>query len=104
MPDTIETELTVSSIFDPYFHVTNSGEMVDISWNSEVMRDVVATLEAGYCSHTFNYHNKHCDKETTWYDYVDINSINIHNHYEPLPATEEILNDVEVIILPDYQT
>ena len=26
MPDTIGKELTVSSIFDPYFHVMNSGE------------------------------------------------------------------------------
>ena len=30
--------------------------------------------------------------------------INIHSHYEPLLATEEILNDVEVVILPDDQT
>ena len=30
--------------------------------------------------------------------------INIHSHYEPLPATEEILNNVEVVILPDDQT
>ena len=62
MPDTIETKLTVSSIFDPYFHVTNSGEMVDISGNSEVMSDVVTALEAEYCSHTFNCHNKYRDK------------------------------------------
>ena len=34
VPDTIKTELTVSSIFDPYFHVANSGERVDISRNS----------------------------------------------------------------------
>ena len=37
MPDTIETELTVSSIFDPYFHVTNSGEMIDITVKWVVM-------------------------------------------------------------------
>ena len=39
----------------------------------------------------------------TWYDYVGINLINIQSHYEPLPATEEILNNVKVIILPDDQ-
>ena len=54
MPDTIEKELTVSSIFDPYFHVTNSGEMVDVSQNSEVVCDVVDALQSGYCSHTYN--------------------------------------------------
>ena len=100
MSDTIGTKLIVSSIFDPYFYVTNSGEMVDISRNSEVMSDViVVVLEAEYCSHTFNYHIKHCDKDTAWYDYVDINSINMSTHYEPLPATEEILNDIYSYLL-----
>ena len=87
MPDTIEIKLTVSFIFDPYFHVTNDGKMVDISRNSEVISDVVAALESEYCSNTFNHHNVHCDENTAWYDYVDINSINIPTHYEPLPAT-----------------
>ena len=104
MPDTIETELTVSSIFDPYFHVTNSGEMIDISRISELVSDVISALQSEYCGHTFTCHNEHCDTETTWYDYVDINSINIHSHYEPLPETEEIVNNVEVIVLPDDQT
>ena len=94
MPDTIKSELTVSSIFDPYFHVTNSGEMVDISRNSEVVSDVISALQSEYYGHTYNWHNEHCDNGTTWYDYVDFNSINIHTHYEPLPVTEEILNDV----------
>ena len=104
MPDTIETKLTVLYVFDPYFHVNNSGEMVDISRNSEVMSDGVAVLEVEYCSHTFNCHNKHCNKDTDWYDYVDINSVNIPTHYEPLPVTEEILNNTKVIIVPDDQT
>ena len=101
MPDTIETELIVSSIFDPYFHVTNSGEMVDVSRNSEVVCDVIAALESEYCSHIYNWDNEHCNKGTTWYDYADTNSINIHTHYEPLPVTEEILNNIDVVILPD---
>ena len=67
MPDTIETELTISSMFDPYFHVTNSGEMVDISRHYKVVGDVVSTLQSEYCGHTYNCHNEHCDKETTWY-------------------------------------
>ena len=104
MLDTIETELTVSSIFDPYFHVTNNGKMVDISRNSEVIINVVSALESENCGNTYNRHNVHCDKDTAWYDYVDINSINIPTHYEPLPATEEILNDTKVIIIPDDQT
>ena len=104
MPNTIETELTVLSILDPYIHVTNSDEMVDVSCNSEVVSDVIAALKSEYCSHTYNQHNEYCDEDTTWYDYVDINSINIHNHYEPIPATEEILNNVEVVILPDDHT
>ena len=78
--------------------------MVDISRHCEVVSDVVSALQSEYCGHTYNCHNEHCDKETTWYDYVDTNSINIHDHYEPLPATEEIMNDVELIILPDDQT
>lgn len=41
----IEKELTVSSIFDPFSHITNSGEMVDVLRNSQVMSDdVFATL------------------------------------------------------------
>ena len=104
MPNTIETKLTVSSIFDPCFHVTNDGEMIDISRNSEVVSNIVAALESEYCSNTFNCHNVHCDEDTAWYDYVDINSINIPLHYEALPATEKIRNNTEVIIVSDDQT
>ena len=104
MSDTIETELTVSSIFDLYYHITNSGDMVDVSTNSEVISDVVAALESEYYSHTFNCHNGHCDKETEWYDYVNINSVKIPTHYEPLLATEEIINDTKVIIVLDDTT
>ena len=104
MPDTIGKELTVSSIFDPYFHVTNSGEMVDVTQNSEVRGDVVAALQSEYCSNTYNRHNEHRDTSTEWYDFVDINSIGIQHHYEPIPATEEIINDTETIILSDDQT
>ena len=78
--------------------------MVDISRNSEVISNVVAALESEYCSNTFSRHNVHRDEDTAWYDYVGINSINISTHYEPLSATEEILNDTEVIIIPDDQT
>lgn len=104
MPSRIETELIISSVFDSYFHVTNSDEMVVISRNSEVICDVISALQSEYCGHTYNQYNEHCDRDTTWYDYVDINSINIHSHYEPLSATEETLNNVEVTILPDDQT
>ena len=104
MPDTIKTELTVSSIFDPYFHITNNGDMIDVTKNSDVIGDVVAALESKYCGNTYNHHNMHRDKDTAWYDYVDINLINIPTHYEPLPVAEEILNDMEVIIIPDDQT
>ena len=62
IPDTIETKLTVSSIFDPYFHVINSGEVVDASRNSEVVGDVIAALEPEYYGHTYNQHNEHCDE------------------------------------------
>ena len=65
--------------------------------------DVIATLESEYCSHTYNQHNEHCNKGSTWYDYVDINLINIHIHYDLLPLTEEIMNNVEVVILSDDQ-
>ena len=54
MSDTIEMELTVSFIFDPYFHVTNSSEIVDILRNSEVASDVTSALESEYCGHTYN--------------------------------------------------
>ena len=67
-PDIIEKELIVSSIFDPYFHVTNSGEMVDVSQNSEVVGNVVSALQSEYCNHIYNQHNEHCDAGTTWYD------------------------------------
>ena len=54
MPDTIEKELKVSSIFDPYYHVMNLREMVDMTQNSEVISDVVAALQIEYCSNTYN--------------------------------------------------
>ena len=78
--------------------------MVDVSRNSEVISNIIAALEFEYCGNTYNHHNIHHDKDTAWYDYIDINSINIPTHYEPLPATEEILNDTKVIIIPDDQT
>ena len=104
MPDTTETESTVSLIFELYFHFTNSDEMVDVSRNSEVIGDVIVALKSEYCSHTYNWNNEHCDEVTTWYDYVDISSINIHTHYEPLLVTEEILNNIEVVIFSDDHT
>ena len=54
MPDTTETESTVSLIFELYFHFTNSDEMVDVSRNSEVIGDVIVALKSEYCSHTYN--------------------------------------------------
>ena len=36
-----------------------------------------------------------------WYDYVNINAININNHYELIATLSEVLNDVEVMVLPD---
>ena len=70
----------------------------------EMVSDVISALESGYYRYTYNQHNEDHDRDMTWYNYVDINLINIHSHYEALPATEEILNNVEVIILPDNQT
>ena len=46
MPTTIEKELIILLIVDLFFHVINSGEMVNVSQNSEVVRDVVAALES----------------------------------------------------------
>ena len=103
MIDTIKTKLIVSSIFDLYFHITNNGDMVDVSKNRKVISNIVAVLESEYYGNTYNRHNVHHDKDTAWYDYVDINSINIPTHYEPLSATQEILNDTKVIIIPDDQ-
>lgn len=39
-----------------------------------------------------------------WYDYVDINDINIKNHYEPIAGLNEVLNNVEVMVLHDNAT
>lgn len=104
MTNTIKKELTVSSIFDQFSHVTDSDEMIDISHNSEVVSDVVASLESDYYSQINNYHSDHCNKGTTWYSYVDINPIQIHHNYESIVATEKILNEVKVWTLPDYVT
>ena len=104
MLDIIGKKLTVSSIFDPYFHVMNSGEIVDVTQNSEVSSDVVAALQSEYCSHTYNCHNEHCDTNIDWYYFVNINLIGIQHHYEPIPATEEIINGMETIVFPDEQT
>ena len=40
----------------------------------------------------------------TWYDFVDINLIGIHHHYEPIPVTKEIINDTEIIVFFNEQT
>ena len=77
--DIIEKDLTVSLIFDLYFHVTNSGEIINVSHNSEKVSDAISALESEFCSHIYNRHNDHRDEGTNWYNYVDINSIYIHN-------------------------
>ena len=102
--DTIETNLTLSSVFGPLYHITNNGNMVDVSNNNEARVDLIASLESEYCSGSYSYHNCHCDENTVGYDYVDINAININNHYEPIAALSEVLKDVEVIVLPDNAT
>ena len=82
----------------------NLGEIVDVTQNSEVRNDVVAALQSEYCSHTYNCHNEHRVTNTDWYDFVDINSIGIQHHCEPISATEEIINDMETILFPDEKT
>ena len=39
-----------------------------------------------------------CEGETIQVD------ININNHYEPIAALSEVLNDVDVLVLPDHAT
>ena len=104
LADTIETNLTVSSVFGPLYHITNNGNMVDVSDNDETRYDLIASLESEYCRDSFSCHNCHRDEETIWYDYVDINAININNYYEPIAALSEVLNDVEELVVPDSAT
>ena len=83
MMDTIK-KVTVSSIFDKFFHVTNSGEVIDMSSNSKVMSYLVAILEPKYYGKSNNHHNVHHDWNTIWFNYVNMNVINVHCYYEPL--------------------
>ena len=46
LADTIETNLTVSSVFGPLYHITNNGDMVDVSDNDETRYDLIASLES----------------------------------------------------------
>ena len=64
LADTIETDLTVSSVFGPLYHITNNGDMVDISNNNETRYDLIASLELEYCSDSFSRHNCHRDEDT----------------------------------------
>ena len=84
-----------------HFLVTKSDEIINVSHNNEVISNVVSALEFEHCDHTYNHHNDHCDEGTTWYDYLDTSSINIHYHYEPIVETEEIINEVKVLTLPN---
>lgn len=104
MQDMIEKKLTVLSIVDPYFHVTNSGETVEASYNSDEIDDVVSVLQSDYCSHTFYQNYEHHKAGTTWYDFVNINSISIHNHPESISSTDGMLNPVEVLVFSDDST
>ena len=70
LADTIETNLTVSSVFGPLYHITNNGNMVDISNNNETRYDLIASLESEFCSDSFSRHNCHRDEDTVWYNYV----------------------------------
>ena len=62
---------------------------------------MAVALNSEYFGHIYNHHHDHCDEGITWYDYVGINSINIQNHYEHIVANKEILNEVELLTLPD---
>ena len=105
LADTIETDLTVSSVFGRLYHITNNGDMVDVSDNDETRYDLIALLESEYCRDlSFSCHNCHRDEDTIWYDYVDINAINNNNYYEPIAALSEVLNDVEELVVPDSAT
>ena len=78
--------------------------MVDVSNNNETRYDLIASLELECCSDSFSCHNCQRDEDTIWYDYVNINAINTNNYYEPIAALSEILNDVEVLVLPNNAT
>ena len=78
--------------------------MVDVSNINEARIDLIASLESEYCSGSYACHNCHQDENIVWYGYVNINSININNHYEPIAALSEVLNNVEVLVLLDHAT
>lgn len=91
-------------MFGPLYHITNNGNMVDVSNNDETRYDLIGSLESEYCRDSFSPHNCHRDEDTIWYNYVDINAINIKNYYEPIAALSEVLNDVEELVISDNAT
>ena len=64
LADTIETGLTISSIFGPLYPITNNGSKVDVFNNNEIRYDLIASLDLEYCSDSFSRHNCYRDEDT----------------------------------------
>ena len=46
MNDTIEFELTISFVFQTFYHLINPEQLIDISINDGVRGDFIASLES----------------------------------------------------------
>lgn len=57
--DPIESDLTVSSIFQPIYHIRKPEQLVDVFMDNITRSDMIASLEDKYCSHIYNCHNIH---------------------------------------------
>ena len=60
--DTIETDLTVSSVFGPFYHITDNGDIVYIFDNNLASVNLVVSLESEYYSISYSCQNCYCDE------------------------------------------
>lgn len=93
-----KTELSVSSIFQPIYHVKKSEQLIDVSMDNGTRSYLIASLEAEYCSHAYNHHNIHHNDDTIWYDFVDIDAINVCGYDKPIGSNYEIHNDMKFLM------
>ena len=66
--------------------------------------NIITSLEAENCTHTYNHHNIHHNNDTIWYDFIDINVINIHGYYDSIGSNDKTHNHYDVFEIPDDVT
>ena len=93
---------TVSSVFQPIYHMTNLNEVCLLSDN--LRENLHACFSNDNCRISDTHSSANSGDTTEWYNEVDINSIRLVGYYKPMSIDNEVYNEVGLFDVPNEAT